>query len=209
MMTSRSEYRLLLRQDNADQRLTPLGRELGMVDDHRWQLFERKQSGMKAERKRLKETRVHPSPEWEAGLAPLDEKLKQAMTLEEILRRPKVPYTLIEQLVPADPEKSFEWPLEVETDVKYEGYIARQKHQVEQAEKLDGVKMPSDIDYMAVENLSKEAREKLSRIRPETLGQASRMGGVSPADISVLLIIMESRRRSRRGGKHNATAVQA
>lgn len=209
MMTSRSEYRLLLRQDNADQRLTPLGRDLGMVDDHRWQLFERKQNGMKAERKRLKETRVHPSPDWEAALSPLDEKLKQAMTLEEILRRPKVPYTLIEKLVPADAEKPFEWPLEVETDVKYEGYIARQKHQVEQAERLDGVKMPADIDYMAVENLSKEAREKLSRIRPETLGQASRMGGVSPADISVLLIIMESRRRSRRGGKHNAAPVQA
>ena len=180
-----------------------------MVDDHRWELFERKQAGMRVERKRLKETRVHPSAAWDAALAPVDEKLKQAMTLEEILRRPKVPYSLVEQLVPANADSAFEWPLEVETDVKYEGYIARQKHQVEQAEKLDGVKLPADIDYMAVENLSKEAREKLSRIRPETLGQASRMGGVSPADISVLLIILEARRRSRRGGKHSDSVVQS
>jgi tRNA uridine 5-carboxymethylaminomethyl modification enzyme len=208
MMTSRSEYRLLLRQDNADQRLTPLGRQIGMVDEHRWSLFERKQNGMRVERKRLKDTRVHPSEAWDEALVDCGEKLKQALTLEEILRRPRVPYTLIEQMAPANTDGIFEWALEIETEVKYEGYIARQKHQVEQAERLDGVKMPVDLDYLAVENLSKEAREKLQRIRPETLGQASRIGGVSPADVSVLMIIMEARRRSRRGGKiHSAEAA--
>ncbi|HEY9784509.1 MAG TPA: tRNA uridine-5-carboxymethylaminomethyl(34) synthesis enzyme MnmG [Candidatus Obscuribacterales bacterium] len=199
MMTSRSEYRLLLRQDNADARLTPLGREIGIVDDHRWALFERKQAGIKNERQRLQSTRIHPSAEWDDALHEYEEHLKQSVTLEELLRRPRVPYAVIERILPACAHAPFEWPLEVETDIKYAGYIERQRHQVEQSEKLDGIKLPADIDYATFDNLAKEAREKLNRIRPETLGQASRIGGVSPADISVLLVFLEARRRSRRG----------
>ncbi|MBX9770464.1 MAG: tRNA uridine-5-carboxymethylaminomethyl(34) synthesis enzyme MnmG, partial [Candidatus Obscuribacterales bacterium] len=196
MMTSRSEYRLLLRQDNADTRLTPMGREIGLVDDHRWNLYETKQIGIAGERKRLQSVRIHPSAEWQATLREFDEELKQPATLEELLRRPRVPYSAIEKMSPASELSKFEWSLELETEVKYAGYIERQKAQVKQAERLDNVKLPLDIDYMKMENLAKEAREKLTRIKPITLGQASRIGGITPADVSVLLVFLEARRRS-------------
>ncbi len=198
MMTSRSEYRLLLRQDNADNRLTPLGRQIGLVDDHRFRIFEEKRTSLEQERKRLKNTRIHPSEEWEEILEPFEETLKQVVSLEELLRRPRVPYSVIEQMIPNDPRRPFSHAMELETDIKYEGYIERQKTQVAQTEKLDGLKLPLDLDYGSLSNLSKEAREKLNRIRPETVGQASRIGGVSPADLSVLLVWMESRRRAAR-----------
>ncbi|MGH9553986.1 MAG: FAD-dependent oxidoreductase, partial [Terriglobales bacterium] len=198
MMTSRSEYRLLLRQDNADSRLTPLGREIGLVDDHRWAIFERKQSGIGNEMKRLKETRIHPSPQWHEALCEYDEQLKLSVTLEELLRRPRVPYSLIDRMAPACDGVAFEWPLEIETDIKYAGYIERQKNQVAQTEKLDGVRLPAELDFASMEHLSKEAREKLHRVRPETLGQAARIGGVSPADISVLLVWLETQKRKAR-----------
>jgi tRNA uridine 5-carboxymethylaminomethyl modification enzyme len=205
MMTSRSEYRLLLRQDNADIRLTPLGRNIGMVDDNRYALFEKKQQEISLERKRLQETRINPSVEIDAILVEFDESLKQTVSLEELLRRPRVPYSVIEKISPhyindteanaSLPNTCFAWSLEIETDVKYAGYIERQKVQVAQAEKYDNIKIPSDLNFLAIENLSKEAREKLNRVRPETLGQAARIGGVSPADISVLLVVLESMRR--------------
>jgi tRNA uridine 5-carboxymethylaminomethyl modification enzyme len=202
MMTSRSEYRLLLRQDNADMRLTPLGREIGLVDDARWNLFERKQHDLKHERARLCSTRIQPSSEWNEVLAEYDEELKQTVTLEELVRRPRVPYLVIDKMIPAQPNKSFEWALEMETDIKYEGYIERQKNQVMQAEKFDNVRLPSACDYMELKNLSKEAREKLNKVRPETVGQAARIGGVSPADISVLLVWMEASRRSNKDASY-------
>lgn len=198
MMTSRSEYRLLLRQDNADNRLTPLGREIGMVDDARWELFERKQNAIQKEMKRLKEKRVHPSVEWEEALAEYDEHLKNSVTLEELLRRPRVPYALIESMHPACSGDPFAFALEVETDVKYAGYIERQKNQVAQAERYDAVRLSATVDYAELLNLSKEAREKLNRVRPETLGQAARIGGVSPADVSVLLVWLEAKRRAEK-----------
>jgi tRNA uridine 5-carboxymethylaminomethyl modification enzyme len=198
MMTSRSEYRLLLRQDNADSRLTPLGRALGLVDDHRWALYERKQSGIKQEQKRLRETRIHPSSKWNESLAQYQEEMKISVTLEELLRRPRVPYSLIEAMTPAQEGFTFEWPLEIETAIKYAGYIERQLNQVAQSEKLDSVRLPQDFDYEGQQHLSKEAREKLGRIRPETLGQAARIGGVSPADVSVLMVWLENRRRTNR-----------
>ena len=201
MMTSRSEYRLLLRQDNADVRLTPLGREIGLVDERRWRLFCDKQEAITQEKVRLKKTRIHPENEaWTAGLAEYDEVLKQSATLEELLRRPRLPYELIERLSPSAADQSpvvpFAYAMEVETDIKYSGYIERQKQQVEQGEKYDSIKLPSDFNYLELDHLSKEAREKLNRIRPETLGQASRIGGVSPADISVLLVKIEQARRA-------------
>jgi tRNA uridine 5-carboxymethylaminomethyl modification enzyme len=124
--------------------------------------------------------------------------MKQSATLEELLRRPRVPYAAIAKMCPVSGGKEFLWQLELETEVKYEGYIARQKAHVASAEKLDNVSLPADFDYLSMVNLSKESREKLQKLRPETLGQASRIGGVSPADISVLLVTIESRRRAAR-----------
>ncbi|HEY9790751.1 MAG TPA: tRNA uridine-5-carboxymethylaminomethyl(34) synthesis enzyme MnmG [Candidatus Obscuribacterales bacterium] len=203
MMTSRSEYRLLLRQDNADQRLTPMGREIGLVCDKRWQLFEKKQAAIKREHERLKTIRIQPSAEWDAALAEYDEQIRQSINAEELLRRPKVPYAVIERMCGADAAgrgdaciAPFPHALELETEIKYEGYIARQKAQVAQSEKFDGIKLPAGLDYMKLDNLAKEAREKLNRIKPETLGQAARIGGVTPADVSVLLVHVESQRRN-------------
>lgn len=198
MMTSRSEYRLLLRQDNADSRLTPLAREIGMVDDERWEIFNRKQEEIKQERERFRAKRVHPCAEWNEILEPFSEQLKQSATLEELLRRPKVPYSALAAACPQESGNEFLWTLELETEVKYEGYIERQKAHVASTEKLDNVAMPADFNYSAMENLSKESREKLQKLRPETLGQAARIGGVSPADISVLYVYIESRRRTER-----------
>jgi tRNA uridine 5-carboxymethylaminomethyl modification enzyme len=206
MMTSRSEYRLLLRQDNADMRLTPLGREIGLVDDHRWQLFENKQSAIVGEKKRLSKTRIHPCPDWEAALAPYGESMKQSATLEELLRRPKVPYSLIETMAPASDAAAFPHALEVETDTKYVGYIERQKALIASTEKHDLVKLQVDFNYLELGHLAREAREKLNKVRPETLGQAARIGGVSPADISVLMVWLEQKRRADAGRNHREAA---
>src|SRR5208283_4587041 len=159
-----------------------LGRQVGLVDDYRWALFESKQTAIAGEKKRLSKTRIHPCPEWEEVLAPYDETMKQSFTLEELLRRPKVPYLLIEKMAPAAVGERFPHALEVETDTKYAGYIERQKYLVEATAKYDGLKLPTDFNYLELIHLGKEAREKLNKIRPETLGQASRIGGVSPAD---------------------------
>ena len=198
MMTSRSEYRLLLRQDNADARLTPIGREIGMVDDYRYRIFLDKQESIKEEKSRLSATRIHPDQSWNEALSEVGEEIKQSLTLEELLRRPRVPYSLIEGLAPAyddDHSRPFPFSLEIETDIKYAGYIERQKAQIEAAEKYDQVRLPEDVDYETIDHLSKETREKLNRIRPANLGQASRIGGVRPADISVLMIWIETRRK--------------
>lgn len=196
MMTSRSEYRLLLRQDNADQRLTPAGREIGLVSDARWEQFNRKRDEIASEHSRIKQTRIAPSQEVNDVLSAYDETLKQTASLEDLLRRPRVPYAAIEKICAAP--QPFKWILELETEIKYEGYIQRQRAQVSQSEKLDGVALPADFDYLSMEHLCKEAREKLARLRPETVGQAARIGGVSPADVSVLLVALEAKRRGER-----------
>jgi tRNA uridine 5-carboxymethylaminomethyl modification enzyme len=200
MMTSRSEYRLLLRQDNADVRLTPMGREIGLVDDRRWALFETKQAAIQLERERLAKIKVQPGPEWEEALTEYGEQLKQTTSAEDLLRRPKVPYALIERMCGSPDGKPFPHALELETEIKYAGYIARQQAQVAQADKFDAIKLPHDLDYAKLENLAKEARETLNRLRPATIGQASRLGGVSPADVSVLLVYIEARRRKAAAG---------
>ncbi len=127
MMTSRSEYRLLLRQDNADTRLTEAGRVVGLVDDHRWRLFNEKYQSIKNEHQRLKTTRIAPNPQWQETLAPYEEELKQIVTLEELLRRPRLPYSVIETMLPASDNQPFAWAQELETEIKYAGYIERQK----------------------------------------------------------------------------------
>ncbi len=197
MMTSRSEYRLLLRQDNADVRLTPLGRELGLVDDERWIAFNTKRDEIEQERKLMRGTRVAPSPEWDAALSDYDEQLKQNCSLEDLLRRPKVPYIALAGMCKELSGAAFKWQFEIETETKYAGYIERQKAHVANTEKLDNVALPADFNYLEMENIALEAREKLHKLRPETLGQASRIGGITPADVSVLLVLIEARRRAQ------------
>ena len=195
IMTSRVEYRLLLRQDNADSRLTEKGYAVGLVSEERYRRFLSKQEAVEAEMKRLK--RVHVTPEETAeylesiGSTPL----KSTISLYELLKRPQVKY---ENMAVIDKDRK---PLsshvlaQVEVNIKYEGYIERQKKRIEKFKKLEHRMLPEDLDYETIDNLRIEARQKLSAIRPRSVGQASRISGVSPADINVLLIYLEKMRR--------------
>lgn len=197
IMTSRAEYRLLLRQDNADMRLTPIGRQLGLVQDDRWERFQAKKQAIDEALELLKNTIINPSQDMlaklsEAGIA----EIKNSQSLYDLLRRPDVSYDAI-QPVFALPILADEVKKQVEITITYDGYIQKQLEQVARMEKLESKSIPEELDYDNVPNLRDEAREKLKDIRPISLGQAGRISGVSPADISVLMIYFEQQRRQK------------
>ncbi|TVQ10835.1 MAG: tRNA uridine-5-carboxymethylaminomethyl(34) synthesis enzyme MnmG [Leptolyngbya sp. DLM2.Bin27] len=196
MLTSRSEYRLLLRSDNADQRLTPLGREIGLIDDRRWELFTRKYGNIAAEQDRLQVTRVKEHDELGQSIAAdTNQRIKGSITLADLLRRPGFHYADLDRYGLGNAELMREEKEGAEIDIKYSGYIQRQQNQIDQVAKNTNRKLPESLDYATIETLSKEAREKLNQIKPLTVGQASRIGGVNPADVNALLVYLELRSR--------------
>ena len=201
MMTSRTEYRLLLRQDNADERLSGIGHRVGLVSGARYAAVREKYAAVAREIARLEHTGAAPSPELNARLAELDETpVEHGAALADLLRRPKVRYG---DLAPFDPERP-ELPKAVreqtEIRIKYEGYIRRQLKQVEEFSRLEDRALPAGLDYETVTGLRLEARQKLNRIRPENFGQASRVSGVSPADIAALMVFLETKNMKENGG---------
>lgn len=205
MLTSRSEYRLVLRSDNADERLTPIGREIGLIDDRRWQLFTDKYRAVGEEIQRLQTIRVQDQSEVGQKFTALTgEGFKPGMSLADLLRRPGVHYGSLEASGLSEPQQWYGLPgLDqairegAEIAIKYEGYINRQNRQIEQLSKHANQKIPDTLNYQNLEFLSKESREKLTKIRPQTIGQASRIGGVNPADVNALLVYLEAERRRK------------
>lgn len=194
MMTSRSEYRLILRQDNADERLTPKGRELGLISDARWERFLEKEEQKRLERDRAERTVLPPSEEVNAALAACGSSpLTTGARLSELLRRPELSYARLKNVDPTRPDLPRAVFENVEIELKYEGYIKRQQADVAEMRRLEAKKLPPDADYQSIQGLRMEAREKLAKVRPSSVGQASRISGVSPADISVLLIWLAQR----------------
>jgi tRNA uridine 5-carboxymethylaminomethyl modification enzyme len=199
MFTSRAEYRLLLREDNADLRLTPIGRELGLVDDVRWVAFEAKREAIELEQQRLRDTWARPA-EVKNAEAVLGKGLTREYRLSELLSRPDVSYHSLFELIPGLEAVSDPQVIEqVEVQAKYAGYIERQHEEIERARRNEGTLLGDAIDYGAVRGLSNEVREKLQRTRPTTIGQASRIPGVTPAAISLLMVYL----KKYGGGKNN------
>ncbi len=199
MLTSRSEYRLILRSDNADRRLTPLGREIGLIDNRRWQLYKEKQAKIAAEKERLHTTRIKQRDE--AGMeiaAATQQKIKGSITLADLLRRPGFHYSDLKPYGLDNPELTTVETEGAEIDIKYSGYIKRQETQIEQLSRHSNRKLPQDLDYLTIDSLRMEAREKLNKVKPLTIGQATRIGGVNPADINALLVYLEIKSQKKR-----------
>lgn len=195
MMTSRSEYRLVLRQDNADERLTPIGHQLGLIGEARYQRFLEKQAVKQKEIKRLQQSTIAPNEELNDILVSRETTpLTTGIRAYTLLKRPQVDYALISRFDPNAPELEQSITEQIEVEIKYEGYIQKQLKQVEQVKKLEEKRLPIDFDYRQITGLRLEAQEKLNKIKPLNIGQASRISGVSPADISVLLIWMATRK---------------
>lgn len=196
MMTSRSEYRLVLRQDNADERLTPLGHKIGLISDERYAKYLKKQELKKEELKRLKNTVISPDDEVNKILVSREtSEITTGVRLIELMKRPQLGYDALKSIDKTRPKLDPNIFEQVEIEIKYEGYIQKQLKQVEQMKKLEVKQLPNDFDYNEIEGLRLEAREKLNKIKPLNIGQASRISGVSPADISVLLIWLAQNNR--------------
>ncbi|WLR50859.1 tRNA uridine-5-carboxymethylaminomethyl(34) synthesis enzyme MnmG [Bacillus tianshenii] len=196
LLTSRAEYRLLLRHDNADLRLTNLGHELGLITDERYQAFNEKKAEIEAEKKRLEGIIIKPS---DAGVPELLEevgssKLKDGVRASDFLKRPEITYEHVKRIVPADKELPSEVEEQVEIQIKYAGYIEKSLQQVERLKKMEKKKIPDNIDYDAITGIASEAKQKLKEVRPLSVAQASRISGVNPADISILLVYLEQGR---------------
>lgn len=194
MLTSRSEYRLLLRQDNADERLTKIGYDAGLIDEARYQRFLDKQKTIEEEIQRLSVEKISPSEDVNKVLAQYGENIDRGMKLSELMKRPNITYEVIKNVDEKTKELNLTRDIyeQVEVKIKYDGYIKRQLQQVNMSDKLEKIKIPENIDYASIQHISTETRDKLAKIRPVTLGQASRIGGVKPADISVLMVMIES-----------------
>jgi tRNA uridine 5-carboxymethylaminomethyl modification enzyme len=197
VLTSRSEYRLLLRSDNADQRLTPLGRQVGLIDNRRWELFNRKQVNITAEKERLHATRVKEhDPIGKVIAADTQQAIKNSVTLADLLRRPGFHYVDLDRYGLSNPNLDQAEREGAEIDIKYSGYLQRQQNQIDQIARQEHRQLPPNLDYSAIHTLSKEAREKLAKVKPLTIGQAARIGGVNPADVNALLVYLELRSRT-------------
>ena len=193
MLTSRSEYRLLLRQDNADERLTAIGHKIGLIDDAQFERFNNKQKLIKIEKERLEGVKISPTEEVNEILAKYEEHIDRGIRAAELLKRPNITYKVLQELDAHTKELNIPREVyeQIEVIVKYDGYIKRQEEQVDQAGKLEKFKIPENIDYSKIEHISSETKEKLAKIQPKTLAQAARIGGVKPADISILMVMLD------------------
>ena len=193
MLTSRSEYRLLLRQDNADERLTAIGHKIGLIDDAQFERFNNKQKLIKVEKERLEGVKISPTEEVNEILAKYEEHIDRGIRAAELLKRPNITYKVLQELDAHTKELNIPREVyeQIEVIVKYDGYIKRQEEQVDQAGKLEKFKIPENIDYSKIEHISSETKEKLAKIQPKTLAQAARIGGVKPADISILMVMLD------------------
>lgn len=193
MLTSRSEYRLLLRQDNADERLTPIGHKIGLIDDTQFERFNKKQELIQIEKTRLEGLKIPATQKVNEILAKYEEHLDRGIRASELLKRPNISYKILKEIDESTKELNIPKDVyeQIEVIVKYDGYIKRQQEQVDQAGKLEKFKIPENIDYNTIDHISTETKEKLSKIRPKNLAQASRIGGVKPADISILMVMLD------------------
>ena len=192
MMTSRAEYRLLLRQDNADLRLSGIGHEIGLIDDEQYEKVLRKERQIREEVERLNQLPVGANSQVQACLRKYGStELKSSATMAELIRRPELSYEAVKEIDPKRPELEWDVAEQVNINIKYEGYIRRQQQQVAQFKKLENRKLDEKFDYSSVKSLRMEAVQKLNLYKPMSIGQASRISGVSPADISVLLVHLE------------------
>ena len=191
MLTSRSEYRLLLRQDNADERLTEIGHKIGLIDEAQYEIFKNKQISIEAELNRIKETKISANDITNEILAKYSEHIDRGVKIAELLKRPNITYQTIKELDETARLLPRDICEQVEILTKYDGYLKRQEFQVEQSTKLEKYIIPDDIDYSKIDHISTETKQKLAKIRPKDLAQASRIGGVKPADISVLMVMLK------------------